>query len=77
MNQARSPFAQAVLEANFPDDQITSTGVSAHLGTPILDSVIAIAKSWGVPITKLSSTAKEDDLSAILSADLVITADNS
>lgn len=76
MNQARSPFAQAVLEANFPDDQITSTGVSAHLGTPILDSVIAIAKSWGTPITKLSSTAKEDDLSAILSADLVITADN-
>jgi protein-tyrosine-phosphatase len=76
MNQARSPFAQAVLEANFPDDQITSTGVSAYLGTPILDSVVTIAKSWGVPITKLSSTAKEDDLNAILSADLVITADN-
>jgi protein-tyrosine-phosphatase len=76
MNQARSPFAQAVLEANFPDDQITSTGVSAYLGTPILDSVVTIAKSWGVPITKLSSTAKEDDLTAILSADLVITADN-
>jgi protein-tyrosine-phosphatase len=76
MNQARSPFAQAVLEANFPEDQITSTGVSAYLGTPILDSVIVIAKSWGVPITKLSSTAKEVDLNAILSADLVITADN-
>ena len=76
MNQARSPFAQAVLQANFPEDQITSTGVSAHLGTPFLDSVVVIAKSWGVPITKLSSTAKEDDLAAILSADLVITADN-
>jgi hypothetical protein len=38
--------------------------------------VVVIAKSWGVPITKLSSTAKEDDLTAILSADLVITADN-
>ena len=76
MNQARSPFAQAVLEANFPEDQITSTGVSAHLGTPFLDSVVVIAKSWEVPITKLSSTAKEDDLAAILSADLVITADN-
>jgi protein-tyrosine-phosphatase len=76
MNQARSPFAQAVLEANFPEDQITSTGVSAYLGTPFLDSVVVIAKSWGVPITKLSSTAKEDDLTAILSADLVITADN-
>jgi protein-tyrosine-phosphatase len=76
MNQARSPFAQAVLEANFPEDQITSTGVSAHLGTPFLDSVVVIAKSWGVPITKLSSTAKEDDLTAILSADLVITADD-
>ena len=46
MNQARSPFAQAVLERNFPNDQITSTGVSAHLGTPILESVVAIAKSF-------------------------------
>lgn len=76
MNQARSPFAQAVLERNFPEDEITSTGVSAYLGTPIMESVVSIAKSWGVPVTKQSSTPKESDLSALLGADLVITADN-
>ena len=76
MNQARSPFAQAVLERNFPEDEITSTGVSAYLGTPIMESVVSIAKSWGVPVTKKSSTPKENDLAALLGADLVITADN-
>ena len=76
MNQARSPFAQAVLERNFPNDQITSTGVSAHLGTPILESVLAIAKSWGVPITKKSSTTTNEELSDLLAADLVITAES-
>jgi protein-tyrosine-phosphatase len=76
MNQARSPFAQAVLERNFPDDEISSTGVSAYAGTPIMESVVAIAQSWGVPVTKKSSTTKEDNLNDILAADLVITADN-
>jgi len=76
MNQARSPFAQAVLERNFPADEITSTGVSAYAGTPIMESVVAIAQSWSVPITKKSSTTKEDNLNDILAADLVITADN-
>lgn len=76
MNQARSPFAQAVLERNFPEDEITSTGVSAYLGTPIMESVVSIAKSWGVPVTKKSSTPIENDLAALLGADLVITADN-
>jgi protein-tyrosine-phosphatase len=76
MNQARSPFAQAVLQRNFPGDEISSTGVSAYAGTPIMESVVAIAQSWGVPITKKSSTPKEDNLEDILAADLVITADN-
>ena len=43
MNQARSPFAQAVLERNFPEDQISSTGVTAIDGTPILYAVVEIA----------------------------------
>ena len=75
MNQARSPFAQAVLERNFPDDEVSSTGVSAYAGTSIMESVVTIAKNWGVPITKQSSTPKEDHLKEILNADLVITAD--
>jgi len=76
MNQARSPFAQAVLQRNFPYDQIFSAGVVANSGTTIMASVVSIAQSWGVPIVKKSSTPKEDHLIEILSADLVITADN-
>ena len=48
MNQARSPFAQAVLERNFPGDQISSTGIAAIQGTSILDSVhhAHLVKRW-------------------------------
>lgn len=76
MNQARSPFAQAVLQRNFPEDHITSCGISAIDGTQFLESVVSIASRWGVPITKKSSTSLESDLKSILSADLVITADD-
>ena len=77
MNQARSPFAQAVLERNFPDDQISSTGVTAIQGTSILDSVIDIAKSWGTPITQSSSRTLSEAMDDLMSADLVITAESS
>ena len=75
MNQARSPFAQAVLERNFPDDEISSTGVSAYANTSVMESVITIAKNWGVPIGKRISTTTESHLDKILAADLVITSD--
>lgn len=77
MNQARSPFAQAVLERNFPDDQISSTGVTAIQGTSILDSVIDIAKRWGTPITQSSSRTLSEAMDDLMAADLVITAENS
>lgn len=77
MNQARSPFAQAVLERNFPDDQISSTGVAAIQGTSILDSVITTAKNWGVDITQSSSRSMSTAMDDLLAADLVITAENS
>ena len=77
MNQARSPFAQAVLERNFPEDQISSTGVTAIQGTSILDSVIDIAKSWGTPITQSSSRALSEAIDDLMAADLVITAESS
>jgi protein-tyrosine-phosphatase len=76
MNQARSPFAQAVLERNFPDDQISSAGVNAIEGTPILPAVIATAKNWGVPISQTSSCTLKGAGNDILIADLVITAEN-
>jgi len=77
MNQARSPFAQAVLERNFPGDQISSTGVTAIQGTSILDSVVDTAKNWGTPITQSSSRALSKAMDDLMAADLVITAENS
>lgn len=77
MNQARSPFAQAVLERNFPDDQISSTGIAAIQGTSILDSVVTTAKNWGVDITQSSSRSMSTAMDDLLAADLVITAENS
>ncbi|CAN2212958.1 BY-kinase domain containing protein [Candidatus Nanopelagicaceae bacterium] len=77
MNQARSPFAQAVLERNFPGDQISSTGIAAIQGTSILDSVLTTAKNWGVDITQSSSRALSKAMGDLLAADLVITAENS
>ena len=77
MNQARSPFAQAVLERNFPGDQISSTGVTAIQGTSILDSVVDTAKNWGTPITQSSSRALSKAMDDLLAADLVITAESS
>lgn len=77
MNQARSPFAQAVLERNFPGDQISSTGIAAIQGTSILDSVLTTAKNWGVDITQSSSRSLSKAMDDLLTADLVITAENS
>ena len=77
MNQARSPFAQAVLERNFPGDQISSTGVAAIHGTSILDSVVDTAKNWGTPITQCSSRALSKAMDDLMAADLVITAESS
>jgi len=77
MNQARSPFAQAVLERNFPEDHISSTGVSAIEGTSILPTVIDTAKNWGVPITQSSSRSLRSASDDLMAADLIITAENS
>jgi protein-tyrosine-phosphatase len=76
MNQARSPFAQAVLERNFPDDQISSTGVRGIVDTPVMEMVASIAKEWNMPISKKYSTNLEVDKDEILSADLIICAED-
>jgi len=76
MNQARSPFAQAVLERNFPEDHVSSTGVNSIEGTAILPAVIDTAKNWGVPITQSSSRSFANASSDVMGADLVITAEN-
>lgn len=75
MNQARSPFAQAVLERNFPGDEISSSGVNAILDTPIMENVVHVAADWNCSITKTKSTHLEIDHEKILAADLVICAE--
>lgn len=77
MNQARSPFAQAVLERNFPEDEILSTGIVAVEGSTVPDAVRDTAARWGVPITQSQSRALSVVAPEILGADLVITAEKS
>jgi protein-tyrosine phosphatase len=48
MNQARSPFAEAVLRAHFPDLQVTSAGVFARRDSRYLEGVVGIARRWGL-----------------------------
>ena len=77
MNQARSPFAQAVLERNFPDDQISSTGVVAVVGSSVPEVVRKTASQWGVPISQVQSRPLGEVAPEIMNADLVITAEKS
>ena len=76
MNQARSPFAQAVLERNFPDDQISSSGVYAIAGSEVSGAVIEIAKNWQVPISSVKSRPLSKASREFADADLVIVAEN-
>jgi protein-tyrosine-phosphatase len=77
MNQARSPFAQAVLERNFPEDEISSAGVNVIEGTAILPTVMDAAMRWGVPITQSKSRSLASASGDVMGADLVITAERS
>ena len=76
MNQARSPFAQAVLERNFPNDHISSTGVAAIEGSPVPDAVVETAKNWGVVISQGTSRTLSSSAVDIAVADMVITAES-
>ena len=76
MNQARSPFAQAVLERNFPEDQISSSGVYAIEGSEVSGAVIEIAKNWQVPISSVKSRPLSKASREFAEADLVIVAEN-
>jgi protein-tyrosine-phosphatase len=76
MNQARSPFAEMVLAANFPEHDFFSTGVKAIYGTPIMDSVAAAAKEWGLQSPKKGSTTIYNDEAKILISDLIVVAES-
>ena len=77
MNQARSPFMQAVLEAHFPEFEIHSTGVAAVSGTSTLPGVQQIAQEWGITMSKRFSTSLRDEHRFLLESDLVIVAEDS
>jgi protein-tyrosine-phosphatase len=77
MNQARSPFAEIVLASNFPQHEFYSSGVEAIFGTPVMESVIATAKEWGLDAPKNSSTTIFNEENRILNSDLVIVAEQS
>ena len=73
MNQARSPFAQAVITEFFPGVQITSAGIESINGIPYLPKVVSIARRWGIEI----STGSSRSISAVPEfqlADLIICA---
>jgi len=55
MNQARSPFAEAVIKKFFPEIQITSAGIEAIDGIPYLPKVVSTAHRWGIEISAGSS----------------------
>ena len=69
MNQARSPFAQAVLQRNFPEDQVSSLGISAIEGSKVLPQVIEIGNSWGIPIVQKESQNLISASNKIIDAD--------
>jgi protein-tyrosine-phosphatase len=76
MNQARSPFAQAVIAKHFPEIEVTSAGTSARLGSAYLPEVVNLARRWNVNMVDgysqvLSETKDLND------CDLVICAEES
>ena len=51
MNQARSPFAQALIHKFFPDILVTSAGLEAINGIQYLPEVVSISRRWGIEIS--------------------------
>ena len=76
MNQARSPLAEAVLKANFPEHEFFSTGVAAVSGTPVLKEVIKVAEEWGFDNLKVKSHSMSQLKDDLLNADCVIVAED-
>jgi protein-tyrosine-phosphatase len=61
MNQARSPFAEAVIKLHFPSATVSSAGVEATSGTPYLPEVVAVARAWGLSIANGNSILIKDE----------------
>ena len=76
MNQARSPLAEAVLKANFPEHEFFSAGIEAFSGAPVLSELLKVAKEWDITELKTHSESMGDQKENILTADLIIVSEN-
>ena len=76
LNQARSPFGQAIIETFFPEIRVKSFGVDAIWGTSTSEDVRDIAKTWNVSLVKEYSDQLAGQIKYVIESDLVILAEN-
>jgi protein-tyrosine-phosphatase len=76
LNQARSVAISTFLRWRYPEFMINSSGIEATTGAPVNEAVTAILNNWGFTSVKADSTASQDQLKRIRSANFVIAADN-
>ncbi|CAN2214169.1 hypothetical protein MCEMRE185_01064 [Candidatus Nanopelagicaceae bacterium] len=77
LNQARSPFGQAVLEHFFPEQIIQSAGIAAVDSTDTCVEVRLIAEEWKLPSVKPQSESIYTWKDHIVNSSLVIIAESS
>lgn len=75
LNQARSPFGQAVLETYFPEIRVKSFGVDAIWGASTSKDVRNIAKTWNISLVKDFSDQLAGQIKYVIESDLVILAE--
>lgn len=72
LNQARSPFGQAVLETFFPDICVKSFGAEVKRSSPVNGDVCRIAKEWKISHVKEFSEQLASQKEFLINSDLVI-----
>lgn len=75
-NQARSVISSAVLARYFPDAKILSAGIDAVDGSPIPESILEIASSWGINLPYLTSISTSSVVQDLQEADFIVVAEN-
>lgn len=74
MNQARSPFSQALLTQHFPEHEFMSTGIEAITGAPYMAEVRKFAQTWGIEMPEGFSVSLADAKQSLAKIDLAIAA---
>jgi protein-tyrosine-phosphatase len=76
LNQARSVAIAAFLSQRYPHLSIASSGIEARTGTSVNAAVSQILANWGFASTGTESTASQEQVARIGTAQVVIAADN-